>query len=257
MFRSSWATLPPWSAAPPPWCNHYNVQPVLDVYANVRTATWAAWPAMWTRSSKSAAQAAARLSHPDPRARWKPCGLRSLGLAGGLILAVSLVYLLMVVNFQIVAGSVHHPDGAAGRALRHRLDARRHADHDQRPVADGRHHEHRRGHREQHPAGHLRQSICARKARRRGAAALTAGGHAAAAGVMTAGAMIIGMLPMALGLGEGGEQNAPLGRAVIGGFCWRPSPRCSLSPSFIACCAAELGRSRWKKTRSCSYETRR
>jgi multidrug efflux pump subunit AcrB len=37
---------------------------------------------------------------------------------------------------------------------------------------------------------------------------------------MTALAMIIGMVPMALGLGDGGEQNAPLGRAVIGGlFC--------------------------------------
>jgi Cu/Ag efflux pump CusA len=35
---------------------------------------------------------------------------------------------------------------------------------------------------------------------------------------MTATAMINGMLPMALGLGEGGEQNAPLGRAVIGGL---------------------------------------
>ena len=38
--------------------------------------------------------------------------------------------------------------------------------------------------------------------------------------VMTALAMIIGMLPMALGLGEGGEQNAPLGRAVVGGLCF-------------------------------------
>jgi multidrug efflux pump subunit AcrB len=38
--------------------------------------------------------------------------------------------------------------------------------------------------------------------------------------LMTALAMIIGMLPMALGLGEGGEQNAPLGRAVIGGLCF-------------------------------------
>jgi multidrug efflux pump subunit AcrB len=37
--------------------------------------------------------------------------------------------------------------------------------------------------------------------------------------VMTALAMILGMLPMSLGLGEGGEQNAPLGRAVIGGLC--------------------------------------
>ena len=35
---------------------------------------------------------------------------------------------------------------------------------------------------------------------------------------MTALAMILGMLPMSLGLGEGGEQNAPLGRAVIGGL---------------------------------------
>jgi multidrug efflux pump subunit AcrB len=36
--------------------------------------------------------------------------------------------------------------------------------------------------------------------------------------LMTALAMIIGMIPMAMGLGEGGEQNAPLGRAVIGGL---------------------------------------
>jgi multidrug efflux pump subunit AcrB len=35
---------------------------------------------------------------------------------------------------------------------------------------------------------------------------------------MTALAMLLGMLPMSLGLGEGGEQNAPLGRAVIGGL---------------------------------------
>ena len=36
--------------------------------------------------------------------------------------------------------------------------------------------------------------------------------------LMTAAAMVIGMLPMSLGLAEGGEQNAPLGRAVIGGL---------------------------------------
>jgi multidrug efflux pump subunit AcrB len=36
--------------------------------------------------------------------------------------------------------------------------------------------------------------------------------------LMTALAMVIGMVPMAIGLGEGGEQNAPLGRAVIGGL---------------------------------------
>ncbi|MCE9608954.1 MAG: efflux RND transporter permease subunit [Chthoniobacter sp.] len=50
------------------------------------------------------------------------------------------------------------------------------------------------------------------------AAALTAGTTRLRAVLMTALAMIIGMLPMSLGLGEGGEQNAPIGRAVIGGL---------------------------------------
>ena len=49
-------------------------------------------------------------------------------------------------------------------------------------------------------------------------AALEAGHERIRPVLMTALAMIIGMLPMALGLGEGGEQNAPLGRAVIGGL---------------------------------------
>ena len=49
-------------------------------------------------------------------------------------------------------------------------------------------------------------------------AALTAGATRLRPVMMTALAMIIGMLPMSLGLGEGGEQNAPLGRAVIGGL---------------------------------------
>ncbi|HEV2642764.1 MAG TPA: efflux RND transporter permease subunit, partial [Candidatus Elarobacter sp.] len=49
-------------------------------------------------------------------------------------------------------------------------------------------------------------------------AALDAGATRLRPVLMTALAMIIGMLPMALGLGEGGEQNAPLGRAVIGGL---------------------------------------
>jgi multidrug efflux pump subunit AcrB len=50
------------------------------------------------------------------------------------------------------------------------------------------------------------------------AAALNAGATRLRAVIMTALAMIIGMLPMSLGLGEGGEQNAPVGRAVIGGL---------------------------------------
>jgi multidrug efflux pump subunit AcrB len=47
-------------------------------------------------------------------------------------------------------------------------------------------------------------------------AALSAGFTRMRPVIMTALAMIIGMIPMALGMGDGGEQNAPLGRAVIG-----------------------------------------
>jgi len=49
-------------------------------------------------------------------------------------------------------------------------------------------------------------------------AAIVAGDTRLRPVLMTAGAMILGMIPMALGIGEGGEQNAPLARAVIGGL---------------------------------------
>jgi len=52
--------------------------------------------------------------------------------------------------------------------------------------------------------------------------------------IMTAGAMIIGMLPMALGFGEGGEQNAPLGRAVIGGLSFATVATLFFVPVFFS-----------------------
>ena len=52
--------------------------------------------------------------------------------------------------------------------------------------------------------------------------------------LMTALAMIIGMLPMSLGLGEGGEQNAPLGRAVIGGLLFATVATLFFVPSVFA-----------------------
>jgi len=52
--------------------------------------------------------------------------------------------------------------------------------------------------------------------------------------LMTALAMIIGMLPMALGLGEGGEQNAPLGRTVIGGLIFATVATLFFVPSIFA-----------------------
>jgi multidrug efflux pump subunit AcrB len=58
--------------------------------------------------------------------------------------------------------------------------------------------------------------------------------------LMTALAMIIGMVPMALGLGEGGEQNAPLGRAVIGGLIFATSATLLFVPAVF--CIVHGGR---------------
>ena len=52
--------------------------------------------------------------------------------------------------------------------------------------------------------------------------------------LMTACAMVLGIVPMALGLGEGGEQNAPLGRAVIGGLLFGTPATLLLVPSILA-----------------------
>jgi multidrug efflux pump subunit AcrB len=52
--------------------------------------------------------------------------------------------------------------------------------------------------------------------------------------LMTALAMIIGMVPMAIGLGEGGEQNAPLGRAVIGGLLFATVATLFFVPVFFS-----------------------
>jgi multidrug efflux pump subunit AcrB len=46
--------------------------------------------------------------------------------------------------------------------------------------------------------------------------------------------MIIGMVPMALGLGDGGEQNAPLGRAVIGGLIFATASTLLFVPAFFS-----------------------
>jgi multidrug efflux pump subunit AcrB len=65
-------------------------------------------------------------------------------------------------------------------------------------------------------------------------AALSAGFTRFRPVIMTALAMMIGMVPMALGLGDGGEQNAPLGRAVIGGLLLATFGTLTFVPVFFA-----------------------
>jgi Cu/Ag efflux pump CusA len=61
---------------------------------------------------------------------------------------------------------------------------------------------------------------------------------------MTALAMIIGMVPMALGLGDGGEENAPLGRAVIGGLVFATVATLFFVPTFFSVLHGALERRR-------------
>ena len=74
------------------------------------------------------------------------------------------------------------------------------------------------------------------------AAALEAGFVRFRPVLMTALAMIIGMIPMALGLGEGGEQNAPLGRAVIGGLAFATVATLIFVPVVFSLVHGKLGR---------------
>jgi multidrug efflux pump subunit AcrB len=61
--------------------------------------------------------------------------------------------------------------------------------------------------------------------------------------LMTALAMVIGMTPKALGLGEGGEQNAPLGRAVIGGLVFATTATLMFVPVVFSMVHKKLGAS--------------
>ena len=76
------------------------------------------------------------------------------------------------------------------------------------------------------------------------AAALDAGFVRFRPVLMTALAMMIGMIPMALGLGEGGEQNAPLGRAVIGGLCFATVATLVIVPLIFSLVHTQRGQSR-------------
>ena len=197
--------------------NHYNVQPVFDVYANVQGRDLGA-----VASDVDRVIAAMTPDLPAGSSivmRGQVASMREsfTGLQLGLLFAVVLVYLLMVVNFQswtdplIIIMAL--PGALAGIAWMLYVTQTTLSVPSlmgaimSMGVAT---------------ANSVLIVSFANEQRALGMSALEA---ALAAGftrlrpvIMTASAMIIGMLPMALGWGEGGEQNAPLGRAVIGGL---------------------------------------
>jgi multidrug efflux pump subunit AcrB len=197
--------------------SHYDIEPLIDIYGSVqgRDLGSVAWEV--NRIVEDAKKEAPRGTEVSIRGQIQTMWSSYIGLLEGLAFSVVLVYLLIVVNFQswldpfiIISGL---PAALAGIVWVLFLT--------RTPISV--------------PAligsimcmgvatanSILVVSFAKEQMLEGGDAifsAMTAGVMRFRPVIMTALAMIIGMTPMALGLGQGGEQNAPLGRAVIGGL---------------------------------------
>ncbi len=197
--------------------NHYNVQPVFDVYANVDRRDLGSVGGAVQKIVDEASRHVPRGTTLDLRGQITTMQNSFYRLGLGMAFAVILVYLLMAINFQswldpfIILMAL--PGAMAGIVWMLFLTQTTFSVPSLMGsimcigVAT---------------ANSILMVVFANDQREEGmdsrSAALSAGHTRIRPVIMTASAMIIGMLPMALGLGEGGEQNAPLGRAVIGGL---------------------------------------
>ncbi|MEH2265453.1 efflux RND transporter permease subunit [Nostoc sp.] len=197
--------------------NHYNIQPVFDIYANASGRDLGGVASDVNRIIADYQKKLPKGSQINVRGQVQTMNSSFLGLGLGLVFAIVLVYCLMVVNFQswldplIIMMAL--PSALAGIiwmlfVTRTTLSV---------PslmgaimsigVAT---------------SNSILMITFANEQRIEGEnaykSALAAGYTRLRPVLMTALAMLIGMVPMSLGLGEGGEQNAPLGRAVIGGL---------------------------------------
>jgi multidrug efflux pump subunit AcrB len=194
-----------------------NIRPVFDVHADVQGSDLAAVANSIRDVMKSDSPDAQSTMHLELTGQVETMQQSFAGLFDGMGLAVVFVYLLMVINFQswidplIVLTAV--PCALAGVMWMLYITGT----HISVPALMG-------------------TLMCiglttansilvvtfARQRQQAGddslTAAITSGYTRLRPVLMTAGAMILGMIPMALGVGEGGEQNAPLARAVIGGL---------------------------------------
>src|SRR5712672_1023431 len=197
--------------------SHYNIRRVVDIYANVQGRDLGAVGGEVTRIVEANRKSLPRGSFITVKGQLQTMRTSYLGLLGGLVFSIVLVYLLIVVNFQswldpfiIITALPAALAGIVGFLF---------VTHTTLSV----------------PAlmgaimcmgvGTANSILVVSFAKERllhhgdpVEAAIEAGFTRFRPVLMTALAMIIGMIPMALGLGEGGEQNAPLGRAVIGGL---------------------------------------
>jgi multidrug efflux pump subunit AcrB len=214
--------------------SHYDVQPVIDIYANVDGTDLGSVTRKIEKIIDAHQSELPRGSHFILRGQSETMKSSYIGLLGGLAFSILLVYLLIVVNFQswldpfLIISAL--PAALAGivwflfltntrlsvPALTGAIMCMGVATANSILVVSFA--------REQ-------LEILVGDAR---TAALNAGFVRLRPVLMTALAMIIGMVPMALGLGDGGEQNAPLGRAVIGGLLLATVATLLFVPAFFS-----------------------
>ncbi len=197
--------------------SHYNVQPVINIYGAVQGRDLGGVARDIDRIVDASQGQLPRGSRTIVRGQIATMRSSFSGLLAGLVFSIVLVYLLVVVNFQswldplIIISAL--PAGLAGilwflfstqttfsvPALIGSIMCVGVATSNSILVVS-----------------FAKEQL--QEGKHATAAALEAGFTRFRPVIMTALAMIIGMVPMALGMGEGGEQNAPLGRAVIGGL---------------------------------------
>jgi multidrug efflux pump subunit AcrB len=214
--------------------SHYDIQPVLDILTNVRGTDLGTVSRAMEKIVERHKKDLPRGSSFILRGQSETMRKSYIGLLGGLAMSILLVYLLIVVNFQswldpfLIISAL--PAALAGivwflfltetrlsvPALTGAIMCMGVATANSILVVSFA--------REQ-------LDVLVGDARK---AALNAGFVRFRPVLMTALAMIIGMLPMALGMGEGGEQNAPLGRAVIGGLLLATIATLFFVPTFFS-----------------------
>ncbi len=230
--------------------SHYDVQPVIDIYTNIEGTDLGSVTRKIEQIVESDRKMAPRGTQVILRGQSETMQQSYFGLLSGLGFSILLVYLLIVVNFQswldpfliisalpaaiagivwflflththlsvpALTGTIMCMGVATANSILVVSFAREQLDE---LVGDARR------------------------------AALNAGFVRFRPVLMTALAMIIGMVPMALGLGDGGEQNAPLGRAVIGGLLLATVATLLFVPTFFAALHGWLEERKQRSSRS-------
>src|SRR5712692_4400389 len=213
--------------------SHYDIQPVLDIFGSIQGRDLGGVSRDINSIIEKTRSQLPRGSQVVMRGQVQTMNASFTGLLGGLVFSIVLVYLLIVVNFQswldpfIIISAL--PAALTGivwflfatgttvsvPALTGAIMCMGVATSNSILVV-------------QFATEKMREGKNALEA------ALDAGFTRFRPVLMTALAMIIGMVPMSLGLGDGGEQNAPLGRAVIGGLIFATVSTLFFVPAFFS-----------------------